>query len=160
MSPDYDRNGLIDLIKSEFKLDWHGIHGVSHWARVRANGLRLAEMTGANPHVVELFAFLHDSKRLDDGYDPMHGSRAAEFAKQLADVSVIQVTDTELDLLMTACEGHSNGLTTGDITVLTCWDADRLDLGRVYIKPEPRFLCTTAAVDILEWAYQRSQFGL
>ena len=31
---EFDRPGLIALIKSEFKLDWHGIHGASHWARV------------------------------------------------------------------------------------------------------------------------------
>lgn len=148
---------LLEVIKQQFALDWHGVHGVSHWARVRANGLRLAEMTGANAHLVELFAFLHDSKRLNDGYDPMHGSRAAEFAKQLAEASVIKVSDAELALLMTACEGHSDGLTTGDITVLTCWDADRLDLGRVYIKPDPKFLCTEAASTLVEWAYQRSR---
>jgi hypothetical protein len=33
----------------------------------------------------------------------------------------------------------------GDITVQTCWDADRLDLPRVGIQPLPQFLCTEAA---------------
>ena len=28
---------------------------------------------------------------------------------------------------------------------LTCWDPDRLDLGRVGITPNPRYLCTDAA---------------
>jgi uncharacterized protein len=50
-------------------------------------------------------------------------------------------------------------LTEADVTVQTCWDADRLDLGRIGIKPEPRFLCTAAAQDpaLIEWALLRSQ---
>ena len=32
-----------------------------------------------------------------------------------------------------------------DPTVLTCWDADRLDLGRVGITPRAEKLCTSAA---------------
>jgi hypothetical protein len=67
---------LIEAIRSRYALDWHGIHGVSHWARVRNNGLKLAVHTGANRKVVELFAFLHDSCRLDDGFDREHGWRA------------------------------------------------------------------------------------
>ena len=35
---DFDRPGLISLIKSEFQLDWHGIHGANHWARVLNHG--------------------------------------------------------------------------------------------------------------------------
>ena len=46
----------------------------------------------------------------------------------------------------------------GDATVLTCWDADRLDLGRVGIRPDPKYLCTPAARDpeMLASAYLRS----
>ena len=58
---------LIIFLRREFRLDWRGIHGAGHWARVRYNGLSLARQTGANPHVVESFAFLHDARRLHDG---------------------------------------------------------------------------------------------
>ncbi len=135
---------LVRVIREQFTLDWHGIHGASHWARVRENGLRLAEATGARTRVVELFAFLH-------------GARAALFAQSLAG-SVFDLDAVDLDLLMTACRGHSEGMRTGDITVLTCWDADRLDLGRVGIRPSPQRLCTEAARDstVIEWAYRRS----
>lgn len=53
---------------------------------------------------------------------------------------------------------QSDGHTDADITVQTCWDADRLDLGRVGINPAPEKLCTIAARDpeIMEWAYERS----
>ncbi len=37
--------------------------------------------------------------------------------------------DHEMNLLVEACEQHSDGLIDADITVQTCWDADRLDLG-------------------------------
>lgn len=49
---------LIHTIRKQFALNWKGLHGAPHWARVRENGLRLAETTGANRDVVELFAFL------------------------------------------------------------------------------------------------------
>jgi uncharacterized protein len=148
---------LVRVIRGQFALEWTGIHGAPHWSRVRENGLRLAELTGAKANVIELFAFMHDSRRLNDGHDPEHGLRAAEFARSLAG-SVFELEAVDLELLVTACRDHSDGRNEGDITVLTCWDADRLDLGRVGIKPHPDRLCTQAARDpgILEWAYQRS----
>ena len=148
---------LIKAIRHEYRLDWHGIHGVAHWARVRDIGLRLAEKTGANPLVVELFAFLHDSRRWDDGYDPEHGNRAADFALTLRG-KTIHLADEEFELLSHACRQHTFGHVEGDITVLTCWDADRLDLGRVGTMPRPDKLCTSAARDsrMIEWAYERS----
>jgi uncharacterized protein len=150
-------NNLIDRIKKEFALDWNGIHGYPHWMRVKENGLVLSGKTGANTTVVKLFAVFHDSKRIDDGGDPNHGKRAADFIKSLKD-DLIFLTEEELDLLLFACEKHSFGLTDADVTVQTCWDADRLDLGRVGTKPNPQFLCTPAAKDqkVIEWAYRRS----
>jgi uncharacterized protein len=149
---------LIKTIRSQFALDWTGIYGAPHWSRVRENGLRIAEATGANITVVELFAFLHDSKRLNDGRDPKHGLRATEFARAIAGKE-FDIEQHELELLAEACTGHSDGYVEGDITVLTCWDADRLDLGRVGIQPNPQYLCTEVAkqAEILEWAYRRSQ---
>lgn len=149
---------LIALVRSEFALSWNGIHGVSHWARVRDNGLRLAKLTGANLQIVELFAFLHDAKRINDGQDPGHGKRAAEFTRSLQG-SLITLPVGDMELLTFACEHHTAGLTEADITVQTCWDADRLDLGRIGIKPHPHYLCTSAAQDpeTIRWAYRRSR---
>jgi uncharacterized protein len=149
---------LIEVIRQQFKLDWHGIHGSAHWARVRENGLKLAETTGAKAEVVELFAFLHDSRRLNDHTDPLHGMRAAEFAATLRAQGVIALADADFDLLALACTKHSDGLTVADVTVQTCWDSDRLDLGRVGIQPQARYLCTDAARDpsVIGWAYRRS----
>ena len=148
---------LISVIRAQFRLDWDGIHGAPHWERVRANGLRLAAETGANSRVVEYFAFLHDTQRHSDGWDPDHGKRAADFAATLIG-ECVDLTASELVLLQEACRGHSEGRTEADVTVMTCWDADRLDLGRVGITPDPDRLCTDAARDMttMEWALARS----
>lgn len=148
---------LFQIIRQQFALDWCGIHGWPHWTRVRENGLRLAERTGANPRVVELFAWLHDSRRLNDGGDPGHGPRAARFAQSLAGTA-FALEPPDLDLLVLACRDHSQGMMTGDITILTCWDADRLDLGRIGSQLRLDLLCTEAARDpeMREWAFRRS----
>ena len=148
---------LIKFASAEFRLEWDGIHGAPHWARVRHNGLLLARHTGANTRVVEYFAFLHDLGRKNDHHDPQHGERAAAIAENIAG-DLIVVTSAELELLVTACHGHSDGHLVADITVMTCWDADRLDLGRVGIRPDPARLCNPHAREpgLLAAAYKRS----
>lgn len=148
---------LLSAIRAQFALDWYGDHGIRHWERVRENGLRLAETIGANTKVVELFAYLHDSRREHEVGDPDHGARAATYLQTLGG-NYLDVTDEELELLAYACRHHSDGLQDAHATVQTCWDADRLDLGRVGIRPNPEYLCTAAArePEILEWAYRRS----
>jgi len=151
---------LVDFIRAQFCLDWFGIHGAAHWARVRVNGLQLAQTTGANITVVELFAFLHDSRRQNDRRDPEHGERAATLARSL-NGRLYSLDCAELQLLEHACREHSNGGLEADVTVQTCWDADRLDLGRVGKQPNPRYLCTEAArqPEMIETAYRRSIAG-
>ncbi len=152
ISPD-----LIQTIRDQYTLPWQGIHGCPHWARVRATGLRLAPQTGANPTIVELFAVLHDARRCNEGVDLGHGQRGADFAATLRG-TLIHLSDPDFALLYTACADHTKGLTEADIAIQTCWDADRLDLGRVGIMPDPSRLCTAAAKEpaIRAWAYQRS----
>jgi uncharacterized protein len=149
---------LIAVIREEYALPWNGTHGISHWMRVRENGLRLVEQTGADWQVVELFACLHDSKRENEHRDPGHGARAAQLVRTLQG-SVIDLSDQDLERLVYACTYHTDGLVEADITVQTCWDADRLDLGRVGIRPMARYLCTPAARDeeTIRWALARSR---
>lgn len=148
---------LIQFARGEFRLDWEGIHGAPHWTRVRHNGLLLSELTGANTRVIEYFAFIHDLGRENDNHDPEHGYRAALIAEKIAG-DLIDVSQVELGLLMEACHGHSDGHLEANVTVMTCWDADRLDLGRVGIRPDPSRLCTEVARDqgMLEAAFERS----
>ena len=77
------RRQLIEIVRQQFRLEWHGIHGVPHWGRVRWNGLAMARVNGAREDVVELFAFLHDSQRFHDGTDREDGARAADYALEL-----------------------------------------------------------------------------
>lgn len=135
---------LIVFLKSHYALEWRGMHGVRHWVRVRAHGLVIACESGADVSVVELFAFLHDSCRKHDGYDEKHGRRAARLVERLQG-RFFELPRHSLHLLMEACEGHTVERWHRDVTVATCWNADRLDLGRVGIQPDPDRLMTGAA---------------
>ncbi len=149
---------IVDFAREHFALAWEGIHGAPHWGRVLHNGMLIADHTGADTKIVQYFAFIHDLDRHMDGSDPLHGPRGADLAINLADVNIIDVTDDQLRLLTNAIYFHSDGYTDGDPTIITCWDADRLDLGRVGIYPDANRLCTAYAKqpEVIEAAYQRS----
>lgn len=148
---------LLRAIRRGYQLSWSGIHGVGHWARALENGVRLAASTGARLPVVRFFAVFHDACRVNDDRDPGHGRRGAALAESLRG-DLFQMSDADFELLRTACITHTDGQTEADVTIQTCWDADRLDLGRVGIRPRPKYLCTPAAKDpgLIDWAYQRS----
>lgn len=148
---------LISEILKGYALSKLGTHGVGHWGRVLENGLRLAENTGAKEEVVALFSVFHDSRRENEGTDPGHGQRGANLARRIRG-EYISLSNEDFELLVTACVHHTAGRTEGNVTVQTCWDADRLDLWRVFIIPEASLLCTTAARDdvMQEWARARS----
>ena len=151
-------DALLKLVRRTFALPLRGIHGEAHWQRVHENGQRLAQQTGADARIVELFAYLHDSRRLDDGWDRDHGQRAAEFVRSLND-ELLALSEDGLESLIYACTYHSDGLMEASVTVQTCWDADRLDLGRIGVRPDPCHLCTPAAQDpaTIDWAWARSR---
>ena len=122
------------------------IHGELHWRTVGANGLWLAEtLDGADTYVIFLFALLHDSMRENDSVDPRHGPRAAAFAIQLDGEGLLGTTPAQLETLRYACFEHTDGLVSSDPTVGVCWDADRLDLPRVGIQPDPARFSTARA---------------
>jgi uncharacterized protein len=154
-----DLRPVVQAILAKYALPLDGHHGVAHWARVLENGLRLSETTGANFEVVRLFALFHDSRRMNEGSDPDHGQRGADFAAELSS-GVFKLPEHEFGLLYRACAGHTHERTHPDITIQTCWDADRLDLGRVGVMPHPSRLCTDAAKtnEILRWADGRAGF--
>jgi uncharacterized protein len=156
-----DLQPLLQKIAAQYRLDPMATHGVAHWGRVLENGLTLAEQTGADRRVVYLFAIFHDACRRNESIDPRHGKRGADFAKQLLSETHV-VTPNQLDLLVEACTRHTDGRTRANITVQTCWDADRLDLARAGIYPSARRLCTKPAKDaaMIEWASERALGGV
>jgi len=153
---------LLAVLKKQFRINWNGKHGINHWARVYEIGIKLAEQTGANRNVVELFSVFHDSRRHNEHTDPEHGPRGAELAAQLWKVYFPLLTDEEFNLLNLACGLHTHALTHENIVIQTCFDADRLDLGRVGKVPNPQYLCTSAAKseNMIAWAYKRSVSGV
>jgi uncharacterized protein len=151
---------ILRIILQGYTLPLNGDHGVLHWARVYEIGQRLAAETGARPDVVALFAILHDSKRVNEHSDPEHGPRAAEFAVELRG-SLLELDDHSFNLLQRACQGHTHERTHPDTTIQTCWDSDRLDLGRVGIRPHPEYLSTEIAksAKMIAWANKRAVSG-
>ena len=113
-------------------MDHNGFHGCAHWMRVLHNGRLLTETENANLKVVELFCLLHDTQRQNEDRDPEHGPRAADYARAIRGTT-FDLKDDEMELLDEALRYHSDGYVEADITVQVCWDADRLDLGRVGI---------------------------
>ena len=106
------------------------LHGESHWRRVAAHGLYLADENGADRLVVLLFGLFHDSMRFNDGDDPEHGGRGGFLAACLNE-TLIGMAEDRLDVLDAACLNHPAGQTSDDPTIGACWDADRLDLVRL-----------------------------
>jgi uncharacterized protein len=153
----FDKKSLLDLIVGQLKINKEGIHGTSHWARVRHHGLTVGKERDADLLVIELFAFLHDSQRENEWRDPLHGTRAADFAVSLNSV-YYDLNSNQLDKLCYAMTLHSDGHVHADATIQSCWDADRLDLGRADIYPSEKFLSNEAAKHIAsayEWSLQR-----
>jgi uncharacterized protein len=153
----FDRNGLLKEILTQFRISKNGVHGPNHWARVRHHGLEIGSLVGADLLVVELFAFLHDSQRVDEYEDRKHGERAAEYAASL-NQRYFDLTPSELDDLTHAIRFHSEGDVHRNATIQSCWDADRLDLGRVGIRPSAKYLSILAAQrieDAYTWSRRR-----
>lgn len=149
---------LVEAVLDNYGLEWNGIHGIGHWGRVVENGWALSQETGCDRDVITLFAVFHDSRRFNDGHDPEHGLRGARLAKSLRG-KLFEIDDAAFELLKFACIHHTSGLTEGELTVQCCWDADRLDLGRVGTVPDPRYLCTDVAKShkMRQWADGRGQ---
>lgn len=148
---------LTRFLREHFRLDWYGIHGVRHWARVRQYARAMAAGTEVSLDTVTLFALLHDCCRVDDGHDPCHGPLAAALVRDL-NGTLYHLCALEEDRLMAAIDGHSEGRLSADLTVQICWDADRLDLGRFGMIVRPEKLGTDVALAMLAnpWPYRES----
>lgn len=142
-----DFEALREVVIKQFHGDVYSVHGPSHWRRVEKNGLILAKRTGAQIEAVRLFALFHDSKRQNDLVDEGHGARGAEFAAQLRG-KLFDLDDATFALLHYACSWHTDQQFTDDVTIGTCWDADRLDLGRVGIIPHESYMNTAFGKEV------------
>lgn len=141
--PDIDIyiNRLREYAIKHSKMGCYSIHGISHWDRVakNADSLKTSEV---DVLVVKAFAYIHDVERENDGYDLQHGPRAATLVDEIRDSVLAFLNDYEITQLKDACRLHTTTLRTEDATVNACFDADRLDLGRVGITPNPDKMAT------------------
>ena len=147
---------ILEHIIPGYALALDGTHGIRHWARVHENGRRLAAATGADAEVVALFALFHDARRINEHCDPDHGRRGGDLARTLRG-TLVTLDDDRFRLLHAACAQHTDGRVTRNPTLGACWDADRLDLGRVGISPDPALLSSDAARALIPWAEARAE---
>lgn len=141
---------ILGRVEKEFRLGSDSIHGKRHWDRVWEFGQAIGKNNGADLTVVYLFSYLHDSKRIYEFDDDGHGERAAAFVQELFTKGVLDISEKQLEQLIFACRFHDKPYSrSDDISIQTCWDADRLDLPRVGIKVDPTRLNTKEAVQFL-----------
>ena len=134
---------LINKVVAESKLANSSIHGVSHWKTVERNGVYLCQFNAADIEVVRLFALFHDSKRENDHRDLEHGPRAEIYLRTIS--KLVPLNPDQFENLCIACRTHTVGKVAENITIGTCWDSDRLDIGRVGIKPHEKFMTNEEA---------------
>lgn len=121
----------------------NSVHGLTHWKRVEKLGLKIAKENGADKKVIYLFAYLHDARRENEDDDPAHGARAVILLKELVEAKVISLTSRQHEQLVKALSLHNkHNAESDDITIQTCWDADRLDLWRCGFVPNPELMFT------------------
>ena len=124
MTNNFDKKPLLDFIVGRLKINKEGPHGTSHWARVRHHGLTVGKERDADLLVIELFAFLHDSQRENEWRDPLHGTRAADFAASLNSV-YFDLNSTQLDQLCYAMTLHSDDQGFGSASI-SCLSGSRV----------------------------------
>lgn len=125
------------------------LHGETHWKCVAMMGLEIARWT---PYVdydlVFTFALLHDTMRMNDDVDPLHGPRAAQLLVALVDAGLldgfIPYAQRTQDLLYAISSHNSagNAREHDNTSIGVCWDADRLMLPRVGVTADPSDLTT------------------
>jgi len=155
MKPDYS---LIEkMAMRRFALGQDSYHGPAHWKRVLANGRFISSHLNLNSDFIHHFAWLHDCCRENESYDPQHGTRAASFAKELYKKE-IQLTPMLFEKLIFTLEHHNKGKVSDDLQIGACWDADRLELGRVGIYPDAKYMSTPLGKNgsLIDLCYERS----
>ena len=131
------------------KLGAYSIHGISHWDRVASNADTLCT-SDVDSLVVRAFAYIHDVERVNESDDWQHGPRAALLVDEIRSSVLSFLNDQEIEQLKDACRLHTIRHKTEDATVNACFDADRLDLGRVGITPNPNKMATVQGRIIAE----------
>lgn len=157
------------------------IHGSAHWVRVAEYGRLLANAEGLDRRLqrcVEIFGWVHDLERRRDGEDVSHGERAAaKIETEWRGLLGAHLSAAEIALLARAVRYHSDSLSAAEAVreglfedvhirealiekvVGCCWDADRLDLLRLGIRPSGRYMSTNSWGLVLPQAEWRNRLS-
>ena len=119
-------------------------HGLTHCQRVERNVHRL-KCSGVNMTVARLFAYFHDACRSEckTQSESEHGLLASELVLSLRNSLLKNLSDDEVAMLSNACKWHTTTFKTGNPTIDTCFDADKLDLWRIGAIPMPGKMATS-----------------
>ena len=147
-----DVEKLRSFSMNRWPKDMGETHGVEHWDRVARFG-RMLYQEGADMDVIMAFAYLHDSERKDNAVDIEHGKRASLLIDRIRETDLRALNDEQIAKLKQACELHTIEHRTGDITIDTCFDADRMDLLRVGITPKPERMATKRGAELVSDPY-------
>ena len=160
---------LVRTLRGYTRFPSH-LHGPAHWARVRRFGTLLAEREGLPADAqacVEVFAWVHDLAREDDGGGNQHAIDGASHVDVVVPAVFGELRPEQIEIVRVAVRYHSDGLVArqalavgllegldgpSDLVARTigcCWDADRLDLPRVGIHPRPEFMSTASWREVL-----------
>lgn len=147
--PEFDYEAVRQFALDGWKLD--EVHGMPHWSRVERHATilslevrngKLTFRNDVNVKVVRLFAYFHDKCRVSNSFDMGHGPRAAKMLPSLRNNLLKDLSDEEFDLLRDACLYHTAKSSTGVPTIDVCLDADRLDLRRIGLDPDPKLMAS------------------
>ena len=118
------------------------IHGLPHLRQVALVAGRFAAHLGEDVEAAMVMGFFHDCARIHDGGGTQHAHDSAQLARPIITADFPHFDVARL------CDGiahHADGTITDDFLIGCLWDADRLDLRRLGITPNPRLLSTPIA---------------
>ena len=158
----------FDSLVYKSKTDFNSIHGFTHWRTVYDNGRMLSDEV--DKRVLFYFSTFHDFFRENDNTDKSHGTKALQAIPFIRDNLKMWKTNSDdgkdiekqLAQLSFALQYHDvspdewdaiDSTLKDDKTVGICLDSDRLDLGRVGVKPDEGYLLTSEAKDYLRNSY-------
>lgn len=139
---------------AQMKLDPMGIHGPIHWMKVYRNCQDLHVMeygkqaSEKDDWFYWCFSMLHDCCRASDYADPAHGIEAAKLVPTDGDPFNVALERAIKLHTMGQCMDADAEL--GYELIAICWDADRLELPRVNIVPDPKLMSTKAGTAAAE----------
>ena len=134
-----------------------GQHGIEHCKNVETYGVCLARELGADEDVIRWFAYIHDSQRENDLNDVKHGERAAQLIDVIRNSYLAELSNVQIRLLKFAVCHHTTKRTTNNITINCCWDADRYDLRRIGITPNPLCMANRESFGILQRYFESNK---